>query len=80
MMYNMLGNISILGMTTTDYYMISLRQKITSIKKFTSLGKLSEQLCRDAGFQIITGIKSYGVQVMDDGDYVVKRQQPRMEK
>ena len=80
MMYNMLGNISILGMTTTDYYMMSVRQKITSIEKFTSLGKLSEQLCRDAGSQIITGIKSYGVHVMDDGECVVKRQQPRKEK
>ena len=71
MMYNMLGNISILGMTTTDYYMMSLRQKITSIEKFTSLGKLSAQLCRDAGFQIITGIKSYGDHVMDDGRWTM---------
>ena len=60
--------------------MMSLRQKITSIEKFTSLGKLSAQLCRDAGFQIITGIKSYGVHVMDDGECVVKSQQPRKKK
>ena len=36
-------------MSTTDYYMMSLRQKITSIEKVTSLGKLSAQLCCDAG-------------------------------
>ena len=76
MMYNMLGNISILGMSTTDYYMMSLRQKIKSIEKFTSLGKLSAQLCRDAAFRIITGIKLYGDQVMDDGECVAKRQRP----
>ena len=69
-----------LVMTTTDYYMMSLRQKITSIEKFTSLGKLSGQLCRDAGFQIINGIQSYGDHVMDDGECVVKSQQPRKEK
>ena len=45
-----------LGISTTDYYMMSLRQKITSIEKFTSLGKLSAQFYRDAGFQIINGI------------------------
>ena len=56
--------------------MMSLRQKITSIEKFTSLGKLSAQLCRDAKFQIINGIQSYGDHAMDD----VKRQQPRREK
>ena len=56
MTYNMLGNWSILGMSTTDYYMMSLRQNITSIEKFTSLGKLSAQLCPDAGFQILNGI------------------------
>ena len=66
-------------MSTTDYYMMSLRQKITSIEKFTSLGKLSAQLCRDVGFQIINGIQSYGHHVMDDGECVVKRQQPRKE-
>ena len=69
-----------LGMTTTDYYMMSLRQKITSIEKFTSFGKLSAQLCRDAGFQIINGIQSYGDHVMDDGECVVKSQQRRKEK
>ena len=67
-------------MTTTDCYMMSLRQKITSIKKFTSLGKLSAQLYRDAGFQIVNGIQSYGDHGMDDGECVVKRQQPRKEK
>ena len=59
---------------------MSLRQKITCIEKFTSLGKLSAQLCRDAGFQIINGIQSYGDHVMDDGECVVKSQQPRKEK
>ena len=67
-------------MTTTDYYMMSLRQKITSIEKFTSLGKLSAQLCRDAGFQIINGIQSYGDHVMHDGECVVKSQQAIKEK
>ena len=76
----MLGNWSILEITTTDLYMMSLRQKITSIEKFTSLGKLSAQLWGDAGFQIINGIQSYGDHVMDDGECVVKRQQPRKEK
>ena len=52
-------------MSTTDYYMMSLRQKITSNAKFTSLGKLSAQLCRDTGFQIINGIQSYGDYVME---------------
>ena len=60
--------------------MMSLRQKITSIEKFTSLGKLSAQLCRDAGFQLINGIQSYGDHVMDDGECVVKRQQAKKEK
>ena len=60
--------------------MMSLRQKITSIEKFTSFGKLSAQLCRDAGFQIINGIQSYGDHVMDDGECVVKSQQRRKEK
>ena len=55
-------------MSTTDYYMMSLRQTITSIEKFSSLGKLSAQLCCDAGFQIINGIQLYGDQVMDDAD------------
>ena len=50
MTYNILGNRSILGMSKTDYYIMSLRQKITSIEKVTSLGKLSAQLCRDAVF------------------------------
>ena len=59
---------------------MSLRQNITSIEKFTSLGKLSAQLCRDAGFQIINDIQSYDDHVMDDGECVVKRQQPRKEK
>ena len=69
-----------LGISTTDYYMMSLRQKITSIEKFTSLGKLSAQLCRDAGFQIINGIQSYGDHGVDNGECVVKRQQRRKEK
>ena len=60
--------------------MISLRQKITSIEKFTSLGKLLSQLCRGAGFQIISGIQSYGDHVMDNAECVVKRQQLRKEK
>ena len=55
-------------MSTTDYYMMSLRQTITSIEKFSSLGKLSAQLCCDAGFQMINGIQLYGDQVMDDAD------------
>ena len=59
---------------------VSVRQKITSIEKFTSLGKLSAQLCRDPGFQIMNGIQSYGDHVMDDGECVVQRQQPRKEK
>ena len=69
-----------LGISRTDYYMMSLRQKITSIEKVTSLDKLSAQLCRDAGFQIINGIQSYGDHVMDDGECVVKCQQRRKEK
>ena len=69
-----------LGISTTYYYMMSLRQKITSIEKFTSHGKLSAQLCRDAGFQIINGIQSYGDHVMDDGECVVKSEQRRKEK
>ena len=60
--------------------MMIRREKITSIEKFTSLGKLSAQLCRDAGFQIINGIQSYGDHFMDDAECVVKRQQPRKEK
>ena len=60
--------------------MMSLRQKITSIEKFTSLGKLSAKLCRDAEFQIINGIQSYGDHVLDDGESLVKRQQPREKK
>ena len=63
-----------------DYYMMSRRQKITSIEKFTSLGKLSAQLCRDAGFQIINGIQSYGNHIMDDAECFVERQQARKEK
>ena len=55
-------------------------KRLPSIKKFTSLGKLSAQLCRDAGFQIINGIQSYGDHVVDDVECVVKRQQPRKEK
>ena len=60
--------------------MMSLRQKITSIENFTSLGKLLAQLCRDAGFQIINVIQSYGDHVMDERECVMKRQQPREEK
>ena len=56
MTYNMLGNRSILGMSTTDYYMRSPRQNITSIENFTSLCKSSAQFCRNAGFQILNGI------------------------
>ena len=59
---------------------MSLRQKITSIKKFTLLGKLSAQLCRDAGFQIINGIQSYGNHVVDDAECVVKSLQPGKKK
>ena len=55
-------------------------KRLPSIEKFTSLGKLSAQLCRDAGFQIINGIQSYGDHVMDDEKCVVKRQQSRKEK
>ena len=51
-----MGNWSILGISTTDYYMMTLRQNITNIEKFTSLGKLSAQLCGDAGFEILNGI------------------------
>ena len=60
--------------------MMSLRQKITSIEKVTSFGKLSAQLWRDEGSQIINGIQTYGDHVRDDGECVVKRQQPRKEK
>ena len=60
--------------------MMSLRQKITSIEKITPLRELSAQLCRDAGFEIINGIQSYADHVMDDGECVVKGQQPRKEK
>ena len=80
MTYNMLGSGSILGMSITDYYMMSRRQKIKSMEKFTSLGKLSPQLRPDEGFQIINGIRSYGAHVMDDAECVEKRQQPRKEK
>ena len=52
-------------MSTTDHYMMSLRKKITSIEKFPSLGKLSAQLCYDAGFHIINDIRLYG-------DYVIE--------
>ena len=60
--------------------MMSLRQKITSIEKFTSLGKLPAQLCRGAGMQIINGIQSHMDHVMDDAECVIKRQQRRKEK
>ena len=60
-------------MSTTDYYMMSLRQKIATIEKFTSLGKLSAQLCCDAGFQIINGIQSYGDHVIDDAECFFKK-------
>ena len=69
-----------LGMSRTDYYMMSLRQKITSIEKFTSLGKLSAQLCWDGGFQIINGIQSYGEHVIDDVECVLKREETKKEK
>ena len=59
---------------------MSRRQKITSIEKFTSLDKLSAQLWRDSGFQIINGIQSYDDHVMDDEECVVTRQQSRKEK
>ena len=59
---------------------MNLRQNITSIEKFTALGKLSAQLCRDARFQILKGIQSYGNHVMEDAECVVKRLQPRKEK
>ena len=55
-------------------------KRLPSIEKFPSLGKLSAQLCRDAGFQIINGIQSYGDHVMDDEECVVQRQQSRKEK
>ena len=74
------GKLIYVGNEHSDYYMMSLQQKITSIEKFTSLGKLSAQFCRDPGFQIINGIQSYGDHVMDEGECVVKRQQPRREK
>ena len=67
-------------MSTTDYYMMSLRQKITSIEKITSLGKLSAQLCCDAGFHIINGIQSYGDHVIDDVECVLKREETKKEK
>ena len=67
-------------MSTTDYCMMSLRQKITSIEKITSLGKLSEQLCCDAGFHIINGIQSYGDHVIDDAECVLKREETKKEK
>ena len=67
-------------MNTTDYYMMSLRQKITSIKKFASLGKLSAQLCWDGGLQIINGIQSYGDHVIDDAECVLKRQETEKKK
>ena len=60
--------------------MMSLRQKIASIEKFTSLGKLSPLLCFDAGFQMINGIQSYGDHVIDDAECVVKRQETKKEK
>ena len=59
---------------------MNLPQNITSIETFTSPGKLSAQPCRDARFQILKGIQSYGDHVMDDAESVVKRQQPRKEK
>ena len=67
-------------MSTTDYYMMSLRQKITSIEKFTSISKLSAKLCRDAGFQIINSIQSYGDHVIDDAECVLKRQENKKKK
>ena len=76
----MLGTSSLFGMSTTDYYMMSLRQKITSIEKFTSLGKLSAQLCCDAAFHIINGIQSYGDHVIDDAECVLKREETQKEK
>ena len=67
-------------MSTPDYYMISLRQKITSNEKVTSLGKLSPLLCWNGGFQIINGIQSYGDHVMDDVECVLKREETKKEK
>ena len=67
-------------MSTTDYYMMSLRQKITSNEKFTSLGKLSAQFCWDGGLQIINGIQSYGDHVIDDVECVLKREETQKEK
>ena len=67
-------------MSTTDYYMMSLRQTITSNQKFTSLGKLSAQLCWDGGLQIINGIQSYGDHVIDDVECVLKREETQKEK
>ena len=67
-------------MSTTDYYMMSLRQKITSSEKFTSIGKLSAQLSCDAGFQIINSIQSYGDHVIDDVECVLKREETKKEK
>ena len=67
-------------MSTTDYYMMSLLQNITSIEKVTSLGKLSAQLCPDSGFQILNGISSYGDHIMEDAESVGKRLPPRKEK
>ena len=76
----MLGTSSLFGMSTTDYYMMSLRQKITSIEKFTSLGKLSAQLCCDGAFHIINGIQSYGDHVIDHAECVLKREETKKEK
>ena len=67
-------------MSTNDYYMMGRQKRLPSTEKFPSLGKLSAQLCRDAGFQIINGIQSYGDHVMDDEECVVNRQQPTKEK
>ena len=67
-------------MSTNDYYMMSVRQKITSIEKFTSISKLSAQLCCDAGFQIINSIQSYGDHVIDDAECVLKRQETKKKK
>ena len=54
--------------------MMSVRQNITSIQKFTS------QLCLDERFQILKGIQLYGDHVMEDAECVVKRLQSRKEK
>ena len=69
-----------MGMSKTDYYMMSLRENITRIEEFTSVGTLSAQSCCYAGLQIINCIQSYGDQVMEDAQCVVKELQPRKKR